>query len=140
MWRAWVAVLLLTPLQAAANTLHCGGYDIQYTTFVSTVIPPRVAAAHHIVRGNDRLITNVSVERDGKSVAARVAGTATNLLNQVTRLDFRAVRERGTVYYLASQLVNARDTIRYALTVRPGQSKAPCRFEFIRDYYRAGSR
>ena len=134
LWLAW-----LVPLPAMADSMHCNGYIIEYTSFDSTIIPPKVAAAHGIVRSRNRVIANVTVLRDGKSVAAKVTGTATNLLNQTTSLSFEPVREKGTVYYLATQVVSRRDTIRYAIDVTPAGRKQVCRFHFIRDYYRAGS-
>ena len=39
----------------------------------------------------------------------------------------------------AEQVVGERDTIRYAISVRPAGSKEACRLDFIRNYYRAGS-
>lgn len=134
MWLAW-----LVPLSAMADSMHCDGYVIEYTSFDSTIIPPKVAAAHGIVRSRNRVIANVTVLRDGKSVAAKVTGTATNLLNQTTSLSFEPVREKDTVYYLATQVVSQRDTIRYAIDVTPAGGQQACRLHFIRDYYRAGS-
>lgn len=129
----------LVPLTAMADSMQCNGDVIEYTSFDSTIIPPEVAAAHGLVRSRNRVIANVTVLRNGKSVPAKVTGTATNLLNQTTSLSFEPVREKGTVYYLATQRVSQRDTIRYAIDVIPAGTRQACRIHFTRDYYRAGS-
>jgi len=120
---------------ASADTVDCGGYQVHYTSFKSTIIPPEVAAAHHIVRSDNRVITNVSVRRAGSPAPAAVEGTATNLLNQSVRLEFREVDEADAVYYLASQVVDERDTLRYEIAVRPGDSDETCTVKFVRDYF-----
>lgn len=132
-------LLCLLPISAWADSMRCDGDLVEYTAFVSTIIPAKVAAADGIVRANDRIITNVTVLHHHKSIQASVKGTATNLLNQVFELSFRPVREHGTVYYLAMQMVNPRDTLTYALSVHPQGSVQSCEIHFIRDYYRAGS-
>lgn len=119
--------------------MTCHGNLVEYTTFVSMIIPPKVAAAHGIVRARNRIITNVTVLRQHQSVHATVTGTAINLLNQTSTLSFKPVEEHGTVYYLATQVVSERDTIRFSLSVLPAGGKQPCEIHFIRNYYRAGS-
>ena len=139
MLRALALIMLLPPGVVMADSAECRGDTVEYTTFASTIIPPKVAAAHGITRGVDRLITNVTVLRNKKAIRATVTGTATNLLNQLSHLEFKPVIEQGTVYYLASQRVSERDTIRYHLSVVPSGSEHGCEINFIRDYYRAGN-
>ena len=125
---------------ARADAVACEGFDIEYTTFVSTVIPASVAKAHGIVQSDDRIITNIVVKNKGKATRAAVAGTATNLLNQATDLNFKPVPDDGGLYYLAVVKADGRSTIRYGISVRPAGSTATCRIDFIRDYYEAGTR
>lgn len=139
LWACALTTLLL-PAVALADSLQCHGDTVEYTTFASTIIPAKVAAAHGLTRGDDRLITNVTVLRNGKAIRATVTGTATNLLNQLSKLEFKPVIEQGTVYYLATQRVNERDTIRYRLKVMPSGAEHACEINFMRDYYRAGSK
>ena len=124
---------------AHADSRPCFGDVIEYTTFLSTIIPPDVARAHDIVRSKRRVITNITLLRGSKPVEATITGSATNLLNQITDLKFREVREAGAIYYLASQVVEERDTITYSISVRPADANGTCRLRFVRDYYRAGS-
>lgn len=133
-----LAVLFLVSGYAWADSMTCHGDLIEYTAFVSTIIPPSVAAADGIVRAGNRLITNVTVLRHHKSVDASVTGTVTNLLNRMWTLTFKPVRQAGTVYYLASQIASPRDTLNYALSVKPAGTSRPCKIHFMRDYYREG--
>ena len=139
MLRACALTTLLLPAVALADSVECHGDTVEYTTFASTIIPAKMAAAHGLIRGDDRLITNVTVLRNNTAIRATVTGTATNLLNQLSTLEFKPVIEQGTVYYLASQRVDERDTIRYRLKVLPFGTTHACEINFIRDYYRAGS-
>ena len=126
--------------------LHCAGagadqfetwygYEIHYATFSSLIIPSQVAEAHGIVRSKNRIVTNLSIRRDGGSVRADVSGTSTNLLAQVASMNFTEVVERDAVYYLANQVINERDTIRFSINVKPEQINKTYNLEFIRQYY-----
>jgi hypothetical protein len=132
---ACMLLLLSWTHPAPADTVDCDGYQVHYTSFKSTIIPVEVAAAHHIVRSDNRVITNVSVRRSGSPARAAVEGTATDLLNQSMRLEFHEVDEADAVYYLASQVVDERDTVRYEISVRPGDSGETCTVKFVRDYF-----
>ncbi|HKI75092.1 MAG TPA: DUF4426 domain-containing protein [Pseudomonadales bacterium] len=134
---ALLALICVAPL-ADADAVACDGDKVEYTTFLSSVIPPRVAEAHDIVRSDRRLMANITVLHQGKATTARVTGSATNLLNQVTVLDFREVTESDAIYYLASLVVAPRDTVRFDVTVLPAGSTQACKLQFARDYYREG--
>ncbi len=122
-----------------AEQIRWKGFDIYYTTFPSTVIPPEVASLHNIVRGEQRILTNITVRRNGTPTRASVAGTATNLLGQTTRLAFSEIIEPEAIYYLANQLVSERDTLRYIINVRPlDHDGDPYRLTFERRYYDDG--
>jgi hypothetical protein len=135
--RGWLLPLLL--LQSASvnadqfETWY--GYEIHYSTFSSLIIPSQVAEAHGIVRSKNRIVTNLSIRQDGDSVRADVSGTRTNLLEQVTSMDFTEVVEQDAVYYLANQVINERDTIRFSINVKPEQIDKTYNLEFTRQYY-----
>lgn len=124
-------------LPALAASIDCHGDHVEYTTFPSTIIPAQVADAHGIVRSKDRIVTNITVLRNGKALTATVDGTATGLMNEVTTLTFQEVREADAIYYLATLVATERDNISYRIKVQP-DGRAPCVIEFTRDYYRAG--
>lgn len=132
-----LTLLPLASLPVLAETLARSGYEVHYTAFKSTLVPPVVARALDIVRSESRIITNIAVRRDGKSVRARVDGTATNLLNQVLTLEFREIVEDEAIYYLASQVFDERDRVQFHLTVHPLDSETEITWDFTRDYYGA---
>lgn len=140
--RTRLLVVLLGCLASTAvyaESVTWQGYNIEYTTFVSTIIPPDIARAHDIVRGDNRIIANIAVLKDGKPVTAKIEGSVTNLLNQQSQLNFREVREKDAIYYLANQLIDARDTLRYSLAITPSGSKASYHLQFKREYLGTGS-
>ena len=110
------------------------GYDIHYTTFSSTLIPQEVAAAHNIVRSEYRIVTNVSILKDGEPVKAKVTGRNTNLLNQLFTMEFDEVTEKTAIYYLANQLIDERDTLRFTINVLPVGETNAFELKFIRQY------
>lgn len=126
------AILSAAPVQG--DEVDWRDYKVYYTTFPSTLVPPEVAELHDITRGESRILTNVTVRRSGESVQASVTGTVTNLLNQMTTLEFREVIEEAAVYYLANQLVDEKDTLRYRLEIRPAGENDAFELEFTRRY------
>ena len=123
-----------TSSQAAAETIQWQGYDIHYTTFSSLLIPQEVAAAHNIARAKNRIVTNISILKDSEPQAAMVSGTNSNLLNQLYTMDFTEVTESSAIYYLANQLIDERDTIRFDINIQPAGSVDTFNLEFMRQY------
>lgn len=129
-------LLLLHSASAGSDQFETwNGYEIHYTTFSSLIIPSQVAEAHGIVRSKNRIVTNLSIRQDGGSIRADVNGTSTNLLEQVTPMNFTEVVEQDAVYYLANQVINERDTIRFSINIKPEHINKTYNLEFTRRYY-----
>ncbi len=111
------------------------GYEIHFATFSSLIIPVDVAQTHGIVRAKNRIVTNISIQQHEHSVKAMVVGTSTNLLGQVMTMDFAEVVEHSAVYYLANQVINERDTIRFHIQVQPEGADMAYNLKFTRQYY-----
>ncbi|MFP6808385.1 MAG: DUF4426 domain-containing protein [Pseudomonadales bacterium] len=111
------------------------GYEIHYSTFSSMIIPSDVAQSHDIIRSKERIVTNISVQRDGTSVKATISGTTTNLLEQSLAMTFTEVTEQDATYYLANQRINERDAIRFRIRIQPLDSSQAFDLEFTRQYY-----
>jgi hypothetical protein len=130
----WVGLVIAS--QAFCEQMqHWKGYDIHYSTFSSKLVPIEVANAHDIIRADNRLITNISIRRKGAPVRANVHGTVRNLLDQQVELEFTEVTERQAIYYLATQIVNAKDTISFRIFIRPERENKTYQLEFTRQYY-----
>jgi hypothetical protein len=119
----------------AENAVDWQGYRIHFTTFPATVIPADVALQHNIIRGDNRIITNIAVRRDGKPVRVRIKGTARNLLAQKFDLGFREILEQDAIYYLCSQIISETDTIWFDIMIKPEGEAQTYRLEFTREYY-----
>lgn len=126
--------LCLASSYTIAETVNWRGYDIHYTTFSSTLIPQEVAAAHNIVRSEYRIVTNVSIIKDGSPVKAAVTGSNSNLLNQLFTMNFDEVTEKNAIYYLSNQLIDERDTLRFNIKVQPAGEPEAFELKFVRQY------
>jgi hypothetical protein len=127
-------LLLHSPLSAEQRVIR-GPYEIHYTAISSTLIPASVAAKHGLVRSGNRIITNIAIRTSDKSVGATITGTAENILNQLQPLDFHEVIEQGTIYYLAEQIINEKDLIRYNIQIQPVGSQETYELAFQRQYF-----
>jgi hypothetical protein len=131
---AIVCVAALAGTAAHADQVRWGAYDIYFTTFRSNLIPAEVAQAHQIIRSRSRIVTNITIRRDDQPVRAAVSGETTNLLGQVLALQFAEVREETAVYYLASQVVDEKDLLRYEVAIRPEDQTDIYTLQFKREY------
>ncbi len=127
-------IVVLASTLARAETIAWQGYDIHYTTFSSLLIPQEVAAAHEIDRSKNRIVTNISILRVGQPQSATITGHHSNLLNQLYSMDFVEVNESSAIYYLANQLIDERDTIRFDINIKPNNSVESYNLKFMRQY------
>ena len=111
------------------------GFDIHYNTFSSLLIPAEVAKAHGISRSKSRIITNISIVKNGDPTTAQVTGHSLNLLGQLTNLDFVEVNENTGIYYLANQIVDEKDTLRFSIKIQPAGSEDAFDLKYNRQYY-----
>ncbi|MFN3236272.1 MAG: DUF4426 domain-containing protein [Pseudomonadales bacterium] len=126
--------ICLVPSISAAETIQWQGFDIHYTTFSSMLIPPEVAASHNIARANNRIVTNISILKNGEPQTATITGRNSNLLNQLYTMQFTEVVESSAVYYLANQLIDERDTLRFEIQISPSAIDDTYTLEFMRTY------
>ena len=111
------------------------GYEIHYSTFSSLIIPADVAKVHGITRAKNRIITNISVRQNDKSVTTAIQGTIENLLGQVITLEFSEVLEQDAIYYLANHVVDEKDRIKFDINIKPTNSASNYHLKFAREYY-----
>ena len=119
----------------AEQTHHWLGYDIHYTTYPSTLIPADVAAVHGIIRSDNRLVTNITVIKQGKPVQLKIDGHAKNLLNQQFKLEFSEITEHSAIYYLANQIISEQDAVSFEITIKPVGETETYLLKFARRYY-----
>jgi hypothetical protein len=102
-----------------------GEYKVFYSAFNSSFIAPDIAVANDIVRGKDKGLVNIAVAKvPGVALPANVSGRVFNILQQSQTLEFVAVREQNTVYYLAPFEFDNEDFLTFKIRVLP-QSDGP---------------
>jgi len=116
--------LLTAPLlgQAFEQTLYKqhGEHKIFYSTFGTSFIEPDIAVANNIVRGEGKGLVNIAMVKElGVGVEGTVTGTVSNILQQSQTLEFIAVREQNTVYYLAPFEFDNEDFLTFKINVKP---------------------
>tara|TARA_B110000046_G_scaffold186044_1_gene231821 strand:+ start:35887 stop:36324 length:438 start_codon:yes stop_codon:yes gene_type:complete len=120
-----LAICLLTATvlaQAFEETLYKqhGEHKIFYSAFGSSFIDPQIAVANNIVRGKGKGLVNIAmVKQLGVGVPGTVTGTVSNILQQTQALEFVAVREQNTVYYLAPFEFDNEDFLTFKISVKP---------------------
>lgn len=108
-----------TATATAEQKQMLGQYEAHYVVVQSTFFSEEIAARYDIVRGTDRALMNLSfLDETLTPIAVTLNGTVTNLLSQMTELDFREVREGDAIYYLAEVRHTDRETLRFKVTVR----------------------
>ena len=136
------AVLLVLPIlsQGFEEKLYKqhGNYKIFYTAFNSSFIEPNIAVANNIVRGKGKGLVNISVmEELAIGVPSIVTGRVFNLLQQGQSLEFVAVKEQQSLYYLAPFEFEDADYLTFKITVKPndGSRSYDSDFKFQKKRY-----
>lgn len=122
MARVLLAVLALgLPVTMQAEQMEqFGDWQIHYVVFPSSFLTPAIANNYGITRAKDVGIVNISVlDQDGNGAPASVSGHATNLLGQMSQLDFSEVREGPAVYYLAEIRHTDQEVVRFSFAITP---------------------
>lgn len=132
-------LLIVSSLTAAEQKKTFANYDVHYIAFNSTVVPPEVAKAYGITRGDNRGVVNISIRRqnnDGTDSPQRaiIKGSSTDLIHR-RELDFQEVIEQGAIYYLAEFRYDDKDMRHFDIQVQPNANIAPYRLKFSQTLY-----
>ena len=114
-------LLLCLPIGLQAEQMaHFGDWQIHYVVFPSSFLSPTIADDYAIKRGKDVAVINISVlDRDSNGAPANITGQATNLLGQISHLEFRQIREGGAIYYLAEIRHTDQEVVRFRFAITP---------------------
>lgn len=132
-------LLIISSLATAEQKKTFANYDVHYIAFNSTVVPPEVAKAYGITRGDNRGVVNISIRRqnsDGTDSPQRamIKGSSTDLIRRI-ELDFHEVIEQGAIYYLAEFRYDNKDMRHFDIQVQPDANIAPYRLKFSQTLY-----
>lgn len=103
-----------------------GNYKVYFSVFNSAFISPEIASANNLSRAKDRVYINVSLVRNNSlGIAAKISGTARNLIQQSKELEFIEIVERDATYYLAPLFHINEEVIHFTIDVTPeGETEA----------------
>ena len=126
----WAILALTTLLPFLAATAKAeqmqrfGAVEAHYAVIPSLFLQPEVAQRHGLRRRQGLSLVNISVlDSAGKGRRCTIQGTARNLLEQTTALEFQEVREGDAVYYLAQVHHADQEVLRFSLDIQPDQGK-----------------
>ena len=113
-----------------------GDIKIFYSAFDSSFIAPEVAVAYNFVRGTDKGLVNIAVVKKlGQGEPAQISGKVLNIFQQSQQLEFIAIKEKNTVYYLAPFEFENEDLLTFKITVDSPVSQGPYSFKFQKKMY-----
>ena len=130
-----IAVLLALPIlsQGFEEKLYKqhGNYKIFYTAFNSSFIEPNIAVINNVVRGKGKGLVNISVMEDlAIGVPSIITGRVFNMLQQGQSLEFVAVKEQQSLYYLAPFEFEDADYLTFKITVKPNDGSRGYDYDF----------
>ena len=120
---------------AAEQKVAIGDFEAHYVVFPSAFLDAKVTALYGIRRSRDLSILNLSVlDAQGKGARVQVAGQVKNLLGQLSALDFREIREKEAVYYIAEVRHTNREVLRFSIAITPPET-ATYNLEFQQEVF-----
>ena len=136
----FVLMACLPTLSLAEQSRTFGDYTVHYVAFTTDVLTPSVAKHYNIPRSRNRVMVNISILKNemgiaGKPVRGTVRGTATNLSEQLRRLEFREFQEEGAIYYIAQLSINNRETLNFNFTITPEGQAETFHLSFQEQFY-----
>ena len=119
----------------AEQVVHVGVYDVHYVVLGTMFLSADVARQYGIARAKNIALINISVLRNGRAVAAKIQGRARDLLERRIELPFREIKERTSVYYIASLQFREQEHWRFELRVTPAGESEPLDVRFEQQIY-----
>lgn len=116
------------------------GYRVFYSVFNSTMITPEIADVYQLTRDNDLayvniVVTEVTSEGQSLGLPAVLSGSATNLMQQKQRLEFKTIEEQNTVYYLAPVSHGNEEVFHFVMAIQPELADKPIELKFTKKMY-----
>lgn len=107
-------------VQAQGQQKH-GDYTVYHTVFNSTFLQPDIAQAYGLVRGDHWFLVNISVNGGGKIFGQKaiLKGTASDLMQRQTQLEFQEISEGDATYYIAPMRIPGQEILHFTIEVQP---------------------
>lgn len=132
--------LCLVALGAYGEQQRAGNHDIHYSAVSTRFLTPEVAHQYGLQRSAGLGLVNVSVlehREDGstRAVNAAVEGSVGLLDEDPDALNFRTVRDDGSVYQLATFRLQHDAPMHFTLKVRTDRGAEPESVSFIQRFF-----
>ncbi|RJG40030.1 DUF4426 domain-containing protein [Motilimonas pumila] len=130
------AILLCAPVKAEQKQ-QFANQEVHYVAFPSTFLTPEIAKTYQLTRSRYKGVINISVldtqQVGNPSIAAKLTGSAKNLLGNRVELTFREVKEGPATYYLAEVPYRNEETYNFDIRIE-AQGKAN-KLKFMHKFY-----
>lgn len=136
-----VGVLLHIPAALAQNEyeISFGNYIVNYNTFPTTFLEPAIAKAVGIKRDAAHGAMTIAIRRKTEGIElipikAEVTASATNLIGQLRKLEFKEVKDAKALYYIADFTVARNEALTFTVTLVPEGEAQRHEFKFTRQF------
>ncbi len=129
------AFLLSLSSLSWAQSQQVGDLTVYHNTFNSSYLQPEIARSAGLVRGRTHGVVNIAVQRNGEPVDARISGTVTNLIQQITPLNFIRIQEGDAVYFVANYTAAQRGLLRFEVQVQADDNSPVHSVRFQQDFH-----
>jgi len=117
--------LLFMPAASAGveeTTRETDTHIIHFNVFNSSFLTPEIAKQYNLKRSNYYAILNIAVHEKGdsedKPIPVLLQGTATNIVQQQQKLEFKEIDEGRAIYYLSTFRISDDDLLTFDIKIR----------------------
>lgn len=122
---------------ASASDIDIGDHIVHFSAQSTDQLPPDVARAYGIVRSKNRAMLNVSVIKEGTTVAvpADITVRTVNLAGQLKNVTMRKIEEQEAIYYIGETAVANHETLVFNISITPEGATVASDVRFTREFY-----
>lgn len=122
---------------ASASDVDIGDHIVHFSAQSTDQLPPDVARAYGIVRSKNRAMLNVSVIKEGTTVAvpADITVRTVNLAGQLKNVTMRKIEEQEAIYYIGETAVANHETLVFNISITPEGKTEASDVRFTREFY-----
>ena len=122
---------------AAASDVDIGDHVVHFSAQSTDQLPPEVARTYGIVRSKNRAMLNVSVLKEGTTIAvtADVTVRTVNLAGQLKNVTMRKIQEQEAIYYIGETGIANRETLIFNISITPEGATEASDVSFTRQFY-----
>lgn len=128
MFKPWLLLVTCLVFMSTASAQQpekyvkqLGDMEVHYIGIPTSFLTPEVAQNYKIERSRYRGLVNIvaldTTDDEKKPLNVGISGTATNLVGQSFKLDFKKVSEGGAIYYLATVDYPNDETYRFDILI-----------------------